>query len=199
MLRVVAALASAAGLILLGSLGLPLYPPSPASAVTPQPNAFSARLTPSPYEGSVAVEPPLPPPPPPTPREALEEGVLIVVSIPSQRMFVFRKGELWDQSPVSTGKKGKETPQGIFPILQKKVMHRSSIYDDAPMPYMQRLTWDGVALHAGRVPGYPASHGCVRLPKDFAKKLYEVTNFERTIVIVADEPITSADGARKVA
>ncbi len=78
-------------------------------------------------------------------------------------------------------------------------MHRSNLYDDAPMPYMQRLTWDGVALHAGRVPGYPASHGCVRLPKQFAKKLYGVTRFHNTIVIVTDEPVTSPKGARKLA
>jgi lipoprotein-anchoring transpeptidase ErfK/SrfK len=114
-------------------------------------------------------------------------------------MFVFNKGEPWDNSPVSTGKKGNETPPGVFPLLQKKVMHRSNLYNDAPMPYMQRLTWDGVALHAGRVPGYPASHGCVRLPKEFAKKLYGVTRFHNTIVIVADEPVTSPKEARKLA
>ena len=125
--------------------------------------------------------------------------MLIVVSIPSQKMFVFKDGEVWDSSPVSTGKRGNETPEGVFPILQKKVMHRSNLYDDAPMPYMQRLTWYGVALHAGRVPGYPASHGCVRLPKAFAKKLYGITRFSDTIVIVADEPLASAKEARKLA
>lgn len=124
--------------------------------------------------------------------------MLIVVSIPSQKMFVFRKGELWDTSNVSTGKPGNDTPEGVFPILQKKVDHRSNLYDDAPMPYMQRLTWDGVALHAGRVPGYPASHGCIRLPKAFAQKLYKITNY-RSIVIVADEPLDSAKEARRLA
>jgi lipoprotein-anchoring transpeptidase ErfK/SrfK len=114
-------------------------------------------------------------------------------------MFVFKQGELWDTSRVSTGKPGKDTPAGIFPILQKKAMHRSNLYDDAPMPWMQRLTWGGVALHAGRVPGYPASHGCVRLPSAFAKKLYTITRSTSTIVIVADEPLSSAKEARELA
>jgi len=143
--------------------------------------------------------PPPPPPPPPTPQEALRDGVLVVVSLSSQHAFVFKKGEAWASTDVSTGKPGNDTPKGIFPILQKKVLHRSTLYDDAPMPYMQRLTWDGVALHAGRVPGYPASHGCIRLPKAFAKKLYEVTNFSSTVVVVTDEPLASAKEARKVA
>jgi lipoprotein-anchoring transpeptidase ErfK/SrfK len=136
--------------------------------------------------------------PPPTAQEALERGVLVVVSLDSQHAFVFRKGELWDSTAVSTGKKGHATPTGEFPILQKKVDHRSSLYDDAPMPYMQRLTWDGVALHAGRVPGYPASHGCIRLPKDFAKKLYGITNFSSTVVVVTKEGLGSANEARAV-
>jgi lipoprotein-anchoring transpeptidase ErfK/SrfK len=125
--------------------------------------------------------------------------VLIVVSLASQRMFVFRDGELWDSSRVSTGKRGNETPVGTFPILQKKVHHRSNLYDDAPMPYMQRLTWGGVALHAGHVPGYPASHGCIRMPKAFAKKLYGVTGFSSTLVVVTDERVVSAEEALSVA
>lgn len=176
----------------------PTAPASPASSAREAPppkvplTAAIAMLGPPP-----AVEPP-PPPPPPTPAEALEDGVLIVVSIPSQQMFVFEDGDLWDTSDVSTGKPGSDTPTGNFPILQKKVQHRSNLYDDAPMPYMQRLTWDGVALHAGRVPGYPASHGCIRLPKSFAEKLYKVTNFTSTLVMVTDEPVTSAKQARKL-
>lgn len=142
---------------------------------------------------------PPPPPPPPTPTEALRKGVLIVVSLASQQAFVFKNGELWDSTQVSTGKRGKETPEGVFPILQKKVHHLSSLYDDAPMPYMQRLTWDGIALHAGRVSGYPASHGCIRLPAAFAKKLYEVTGFSSTIVLVTEAPVQSAKAARELA
>jgi lipoprotein-anchoring transpeptidase ErfK/SrfK len=142
---------------------------------------------------------PPPPPPPPTAQEALAGGTLIVVSIPSQEAFVFKRGEFWDSSPVSTGKLGKETPTGEFTILQKKKMHRSTLYDDAPMPFMQRLTWGGVALHAGRVPGYPASHGCIRLPKSFAERLYGITNYSSTVVLVTDEPLRSAEDARVIA
>ncbi len=122
-----------------------------------------------------------------------------MVSLAAQQAFVFRKGEAWDSTSVSTGKPGNDTPEGIFPILQKKLHHRSTLYDDAPMPYMQRLTWDGVALHAGRVPGYAASHGCIRLPEEFAKKLYAITNFSTSIVEVTDEPVVSAKEARKLA
>ncbi|HVL71130.1 MAG TPA: L,D-transpeptidase family protein [Beijerinckiaceae bacterium] len=149
--------------------------------------------------GLLEPPPPPPPPPPPTPREALEKGVLIVVSIPSQTAFVFRRGEEWDWTRVSTGKPGNDTPTGAFPILQKKLHHRSNLYDDAPMPFMQRLTWDGVALHAGRATGRPISHGCIRLPEAFARKLYEVTNFSSTLVVVTDTPLASAQEARKLA
>ncbi len=167
---------------------------APATHVALDPGRGAGPLSLAPPE---PVEPP--PPPPPTPEEALRDGVLIVVSLPSQRAFVFRDGEAWESTDVSTGKPGNDTPEGVFPILQKKVQHRSTLYDDAPMPYMQRLTWDGVALHAGRVPGYPASHGCIRLPKAFAKKLYDITNFSSTVVVVTQEPLASAKAARKLA
>ena len=140
--------------------------------------------------------PPPPPPPPPTAEEALNEGVLIVVSIAAQQAFVFKGGEVWDTTKVSTGRRGNETPTGEFTILQKKKLHHSNLYDNAPMPFMQRITWDGVALHAGHVPGYPASHGCIRLPKAFAEELYKVTNFSKTVVIVTDEYLESAKEAR---
>jgi hypothetical protein len=79
----------------------------------------------------------------------------------------------------------------VFQILQKKKMHHSNLYDDAPMPFMQRLTWDGVALHAGRIPGRPASHGCVRLPLEFAQKLFDVTYHGGTVVVTdAASPAT---------
>ena len=199
MVKLVSLVASLTGFFLLGSAAPPVMQPSPAAAVMARSVADAGQ----PHAAAIAPEPPQPPPPPPppppTPQEALQEGVLIVVSIPSQKMFVFRRGELWDTSAVSTGKRGHETPTGVFPILQKKVEHRSNLYDDAPMPYMQRLTWDGVALHAGRVPGYPASHGCIRLPKAFAKRLYEITGFRKTIVVIVDEPLTSAEDARKLA
>jgi hypothetical protein len=112
--------------------------------------------------------------------------VVMVVSLPEQRAYVYRNGVLIGASTVSTGKKGHETPTGVFTILQKNEDHYSNIYNNAPMPYMQRLTWSGVALHAGRLPGYPASHGCVRMPYEFAQKLYGETKTGLTVV-VSDE------------
>ena len=112
---------------------------------------------------------------------------VIVVSLPEQRLHVYRGGQRVGVSTVSSGKPGKETPTGVFPILQKRRVHHSNLYDNAPMPYMQRLTWDGVALHAGRIPGYPASHGCIRLPHAFAKQLFELTERDNTLVVVADD------------
>jgi hypothetical protein len=119
------------------------------------------------------------------------DPVTVVVSIPMQRAFVYRGDTLVAASSVSTGKEDKATPVGIYPILQKNVDHKSNLYDAAPMPYMQRLTWDGIALHAGRNPGFPASHGCVRLPTEFAKKLFEVTALGSTVVVTDEE----VDGA----
>lgn len=109
--------------------------------------------------------------------------VLLVVNRATQRAMVFRNGVPIAASTVSTGRPGYETPTGVFSILQKHVEHYSSTYDNAPMPYMQRLTWRGVALHAGKLPGYPASHGCIRLPFEFAKLLYGVTRVGMTVVI----------------
>ncbi|MEQ1803032.1 MAG: L,D-transpeptidase [Gammaproteobacteria bacterium] len=109
--------------------------------------------------------------------------VVMVVSLPEQRAYVYRNGVLIGASTVSTGKKGYETPTGVFTILQKHEDHYSNVYDNAPMPFMQRLTWSGVALHAGRLPGYPASHGCVRMPYDFAQKLYGATKTGLTVVV----------------
>jgi lipoprotein-anchoring transpeptidase ErfK/SrfK len=112
--------------------------------------------------------------------------IVMVVSLSEQLAYVYRNGVLIGASTVSTGKKGHETPTGVFTILQKHADHYSSIYDSAPMPYMQRLTWSGVALHAGRLPGYPASHGCVRMPYDFAQLLYAESSMGVTVV-VSDE------------
>lgn len=119
--------------------------------------------------------------------EAAPAGPLVmVISIDEQRAYVYRNGLRIGVSTVSTGKKGKETPTGVFTILQKHKEHKSSLYDDAPMPFMQRLTWSGVALHAGNLPGYPASHGCVRLPYEFARRLFEVTTFGMTVIVAAE-------------
>lgn len=124
-------------------------------------------------------------------------GVHVVVSLPLQKAYVFEGGELLWTAPVSTGKRGHETPAGTFPILQKKVHHRSNKYDNAPMPYMQRLTWYGIALHAGHVPGYPASHGCIRLPRSYAKKLYDLTDHGTRVTITRSRP-SSAEAALKL-
>lgn len=111
--------------------------------------------------------------------------VLVVVNLATQRAVIFRNGLPVGASTVSTGRPGYETPTGVFTILQKRVEHYSSTYDNAPMPYMQRLTWRGVALHAGRLPGYPASHGCIRLPFEFAQLLYGTTKVGMTVVITS--------------
>jgi hypothetical protein len=109
--------------------------------------------------------------------------VVIIVSLPDQVMYVYRNGVRIGRSTVSTGKPGKRTPTGVFTVLQKKVHHESNIYKGAKMPHMQRLTWSGIAMHAGQLPGYPASAGCVRMPEDFAEKLYSITTNGTTVII----------------
>ncbi|XHS03105.1 L,D-transpeptidase [Sphingomonas sp. DBB INV C78] len=124
------------------------------------------------------------------PDVAPDGPVMIIVSLQTQRAYVYRNGVIIGISTVSTGKKGHETPTGVFTILQKNKDHKSNLYNNAPMPFMQRLTWDGIALHAGSLPGYPASHGCIRLPMGFARPLYGVTGLGLTVVITnnADVP-----------
>jgi hypothetical protein len=109
--------------------------------------------------------------------------VVVFVSLPDQVLYLYRNGVRIGRSSVSTGKPGKATPTGVFTVLQKNVHHESSIYKGAKMPHMQRLTWTGIALHAGHLPGYPASAGCVRLPVDFAARLYTVTTLGTTVII----------------
>ncbi len=117
--------------------------------------------------------------------------VVVVVSLDEQSIYVYRNGVAIGAGPISSGKPGYETPAGVYSILQKEREHRSNLYDDAPMPYMQRLTWDGIALHGGVVPGHPASHGCVRLPPAFAEKLFAVTQ-RGGIVVVSDSKVSPA-------
>ncbi len=108
----------------------------------------------------------------------------IIVSLKKQHMDVYRGAEKVFSSRVSTGKRGYSTPAGIFSILEKRRWHRSNIYSGAPMPFMQRLTWSGIALHAsGHVPGYPASHGCIRLPRSSASKLFGKTDVGGHVVV----------------
>lgn len=110
--------------------------------------------------------------------------VSMTVSIPEQRIHVYRDGQLIGMSTVSTGTKSHSTPTGEFTILQKNMWHRSNLYSNAPMPYMQRLTWTGIAIHAGHLPGYPASHGCIRLPTAFAKRLFGITTLGVAVTII---------------
>ncbi|OYX70772.1 MAG: L,D-transpeptidase [Rhizobiales bacterium 32-66-11] len=126
------------------------------------------------------------------PERAPDGLVAIVVSLPQQRCFVYRNGVRIGISTVSTGREGHDTPTGVFTILNKDVDHHSSLYNDAAMPYSERLTWSGVALHAGGLPGYPSSHGCVHLPLSFAKLLFSVTQVG-TPVIIADSHSGPAD------
>ena len=123
------------------------------------------------------------------PQVAPQGPMLMIVNLSTQRALLFRNGVPIGATTISTGKSGHDTPTGVFTILQKEIEHYSSKYDDAPMPYMQRLTWQGVALHAGKLPGYPASHGCIRLPGGFAKLLYLSTKVGMTVVIT-DEKVT---------
>jgi L,D-transpeptidase catalytic domain len=116
--------------------------------------------------------------------------IVMVVSITEQKAYVYRNGILIGATTVSTGRPGHVTPTGVFTVLQKQKEHRSTIYDGAPMPYMERLTWGGVALHAGGLPGYPESHGCIHLPSEFARELYAISPPGMTVVIAdtASEP-----------
>jgi L,D-transpeptidase catalytic domain len=117
------------------------------------------------------------------PQIAPSGPIVMVVSLTEQLAYVYRNGVVIGVATVSTGKKGHETPTGVFTIRQKNADHYSNIYDSAPMPYMQRLTWSGVALHAGRLPGYPASHGCVRMPYEFARLLFAESSTGLTVVV----------------
>jgi hypothetical protein len=118
--------------------------------------------------------------------------LLAVVSLAKQQVLVYASTGLLVQSPVSTGMAGHRTPPGVFSILERSRHHRSNIYSNAPMPYMQRLTWSGIALHGGVVPGYPASHGCIRLPHHFASELWGITRLGTRVVVVPDDPTASA-------
>lgn len=117
------------------------------------------------------------------PERSPKGPVSVVVSIPQQRVHVYRNGIRIAASTCSTGKPGHETPTGVFVVLEKDKHHKSSTYSGAPMPNMNRLTWSGIALHAGNLPGYPASHGCVRLPMAFSERLFGVTHMGTPVII----------------
>ncbi len=173
-------------------------------AAPPDPGGIPPASPPAPQTPPLQ-PPPVETPPPPKPvakkkgpvdslrpgqfvwekRAAYANPLRMVVVLDIQRMYVFDGDDLVGFTTISSGKKGKETPTGVFRILQKKEYHESNLYANAPMPFMQRLTWDGIALHAGHLPGYPASHGCIRLPRIFAKSLYDATQMDGEVVILA--------------
>lgn len=135
---------------------------------------------------AVSKKPKLPDAPPKG--SAKPEGPLtLVVSIEKQRIRVYDRNGLFTESPISSGTASHPTPTGIFSIIQKNKHHRSNLYSNAPMPYMQRITWSGVALHEGVLPGYPASHGCIRLPRAFAVKLWSWTKLGARVIIAPGE------------
>jgi hypothetical protein len=130
------------------------------------------------------------------PKVSPQGPVVVLVSLPLQTASVYRNGILVGRTSVSTGSKGHETPTGVFTILEKKETHASKKYNNAPMPNMQRLTWSGIAMHSGNLPGYPASHGCIRMPYDFSKLLFSITNNGGTVVIgdgVSSQPHFAAN------
>src|SRR5215471_13533276 len=111
--------------------------------------------------------------------------MLAVVSLGDQRVSIYDgDGRRILQSPVSTGQTNLETPAGIYSVVQKKEVHQSNVYEDGNMPFMQRITWTGIALHAGVLPGHPASHGCIRMPYAFAEHLFELTKPGMRVLVV---------------
>ena len=133
------------------------------------------------------------------PELSAEGSALLVVNVATQRAVLFRNGVPIAATTVSTGAEGHETPTGVFTILQKRKEHYSNLYNNAPMPNMQRLTWDGIALHAGKLPGYPASHGCIRLPKEFSALLFDATTLGMTVVITSIPAVPQSSAAPDVA
>ncbi len=157
--------------------------PEPRQRLTPR---QPARAAGKPAASQIA-RPAKEAPPPPGPH-------MLIVSVKSQNVSFYANGKLVSQSPVSTGKASNPTPFGVFSIIQRNRHHRSNIYSGAPMPYMQRLTWSGIALHEGKLPGYPASHGCIRLPEHYADHLWRTIRMN-TRVIVSREDVEPFDVA----
>jgi L,D-transpeptidase catalytic domain len=117
------------------------------------------------------------------------EPIMAIVSLRDQQITVYDAEGWIMRAPVSSGQKGRETPAGIFSVLQKEAEHYSNVYDDAYMPHMQRLTWTGIALHGGPLPGYPASHGCIRMPYDFAERLFDATRLGMRVVVAPNDVV----------
>jgi L,D-transpeptidase catalytic domain len=115
------------------------------------------------------------------------DPIMAIVSLSNQRITVYDADGWILRAPVSSGQKGRETPAGIFSVIQKESEHYSNLYDDAFMPHMQRITWSGIALHGGPLPGHPASHGCVRLPYDFAEQLFKATRLGMRVIVAPSD------------
>jgi hypothetical protein len=155
----------------------PPPPPAPVAPVAPQPWGWGYTATaeqdlvetfgPTSFKAGDFVW---------VPQKLPEGETKLVISLSRQRAYVYHDGKLIAASTISSGSKGHESPMGEFPILEKNKFHKSNRYSAAPMPFMQRLNRWGVALHGGHLPGYPASHGCIRLPMKFAEKLYSLTD-----------------------
>ncbi|MGC2116224.1 MAG: L,D-transpeptidase family protein, partial [Pseudolabrys sp.] len=120
------------------------------------------------------------------------EPIMAIVSLRDQQITVYDDKGWIMRASVSSGQKGRETPAGIFSILQKDAEHYSNMYDDAYMPHMQRLTWSGIALHGGALPGYPASHGCIRMPYDFAERLFDATRLGMRLIVAPGNAVPVA-------
>jgi L,D-transpeptidase catalytic domain len=118
---------------------------------------------------------------------AVGQPILAIVSLRDQRITIYDANGWILRAPVSSGQKGRETPAGIFSVIQKDAEHYSNLYDDAYMPHMQRITWSGIALHGGPLPGYPASHGCVRMPFDFAARLFDETPMGMRVIVAPSD------------
>lgn len=146
-------------------------PPRPRKVVRNKP-----RVSKSNVETEVTVLPDVKP----------EGPLLLSISIKKQRIGVYDAKGLVTEAPISSGRVGYATPTGVFSILEKNKVHHSNLYGGAPMPNMQRITWSGVALHAGDLPGYPASHGCIRLPRGFSAKLFGMTKYGTRVVVTRD-------------
>ena len=117
---------------------------------------------------------------------------MIAISINKQNMKIYDANGFFAETPISTGMRGHPTPMGVFSVIAKEKLHHSNIYSGAPMPYMQRITWSGIAIHAGVLPGYPASHGCIRMPMAFAVKMYGWTRMGARVVITPDEMVPTS-------
>ena len=156
-------------ILLSGAASMPLHAQGAVASSPPELARMAERLKPGQWVWAPQVAPAGP--------------LLVYVDLSRQRATVYRNGVRIAVSTISSGRDGHETPTGVFTILQKDADHKSSLYNSAPMPYQQRLTWDGVALHAGGLPGYPESHGCVHLPMGFARELFGITKLGATVVV----------------